>query len=126
MEQLHIDPIPYKTPYIFFDPDKGEFTIKGMSCSENAGEFYKPVLDWLDKYIENPSPNGTLITVNLEYFNTSSAKCLMDVFEKIARLNKKGYQIKINWYYEEDDEDMYMAIEDFSEVIDLPFNMIAC
>ena len=35
-----------------------------------------------------------------------------------------GTDVKVNWYYEEDDEDMLAAGEDYQAIIDLPFKMI--
>ena len=35
-----------------------------------------------------------------------------------------GTEVKVNWYYEEDDEDMLEAGEDYQAIIDLPFKMI--
>ena len=39
--------------------------------------------------------------------------------------NKSGNEVAINWYYEEDDEDMLEAGEDYDAIIDLPFKLIA-
>jgi len=38
--------------------------------------------------------------------------------------NLSGTEVKVNWYYEEDDEDMLEAGEDYQAIIDLPFKMI--
>ncbi len=113
-----------KTPYIKFDPNTGVLEMKGRSIPENAVEFYKPLVDWLDKYAQDPKEH-TVVNVQLEYFNTSSSKCILDVFKKLEDINKQeGKEVVINWYYEEDDEDMLEAGEDYQSILKIPFKMI--
>lgn len=113
-----------KTPKLDFDPEAGKFSIAGRSIPENSIEFYTPVYEWIDNYIAL-SKELTIVDVKLEYFNTSSSKCLVEVFRKFEKLHTKGSQVVINWFYEEDDEDMQESGEDFMEIIRIPFNMIA-
>jgi len=112
-----------KTPFVKFDSDKGLVEIKGRSIPENSIEFYKPLIDWLDKYADQPS-GKTSVNIKLEYFNTSSSKCILDIFRKLELIHKKGNEVEINWYYEEDDEDMFEAGEDYQSIINIPFKMI--
>jgi hypothetical protein len=112
-----------KTPYIRFDGEKGLVEIKGRSIPENSIEFYKPLIDWLEKYGAQPSEE-TSVNIQLEYFNTSSSKCILDIFKKLELIYKKGSPVEINWYYEEDDEDMFEAGEDYQSIINIPFKMI--
>lgn len=111
-----------KTPELKFDPEKGHFSISGRSIPENSIEFYKPLFEWLDNYSEQVSQT-TELDVKLEYFNTSSSKCLVEIFRKLEKLQEKGSEVKVNWYYEEDDEDMEESGEDFQEIIDVPIVM---
>jgi len=62
--------------------------------------------------------------VKLEYFNTSSSKCILDVFKKLEMIHKAKNDVEIKWYYEEDDEDMLEAGEDYESIIRVPFEMI--
>ena len=64
------------------------------------------------------------MNVQLEYFNTSSSKCILDVFKKLESIQKGKQEVIINWYYEEDDEDMLEAGEDYESIIRVPFKMI--
>ena len=113
-----------KTPYIKFDPKNGVLEMTGRSIPENAVEFYKPLVEWLDKYSQNPNEK-TVVNVQLEYFNTSSSKCILDVFKKLEDINKKDdKEVIINWYYEEDDEDMLEAGEDYQSILKIPFKML--
>jgi hypothetical protein len=105
-----------KTPSVDFDPKKGELEIKGRSIPENSIEFYKPLVDWLEEYSDSTA-SKTTVNVHLEYFNTSSSKCILDVFKKLESIHKSSNEVLINWYYEEDDEDMLEAGEDYESII---------
>ncbi len=122
MKSINIEGTP-KTPDVNFDHDKGNLLLKGRSIPENSVEFYKPLVNWLGEYSNNPKAK-TVCEIQLEYFNTSSSKCLLDLFKKMEAMNKNGCEVIINWYYEEDDEDMLEAGEDYQSIIDVPFKMI--
>jgi len=109
-----------KTPTINFNTN-GELLIKGRSIPENSVEFYKPVIDWLSEYNNSPQAE-TKVKVQLEYFNTSSSKCILDIFKKLESLENTN--LSIAWYYEEDDEDMLEAGEDYMAIISIEFEMI--
>ena len=122
MKSLIIEGTP-KTPTIRFDSKAGIFEIKGRSIPENSVEFYKPLTDWLDSYKDQPLPKTT-VDVRLEYFNTSSSKCILEVFKKLEVIHKAQFEVEVNWYYEEDDEDMLEAGEDYESIIRVPFKMM--
>lgn len=122
MEKLRIEGTP-KTPTIKFDPESGKLLIQGRSIPENSIEFYKPLVDLLEEYTAAPKTN-TNVDIVLEYFNTSSSKCILDVFKKLEKIKSEGSEVIINWHYEEDDEDMLEAGEDYQAIINIPFKMI--
>jgi hypothetical protein len=97
--------------------------LKGRSIPENSIEFYKPVVDALEDYSKDPN-ESTKVNIQLEYFNTSSSKCILDLFKKLESIHSSGKEVIINWYYEEDDEDMLEAGEDYEAIIKVPFKMI--
>jgi len=111
-----------KTPTVNFNSN-GKIEIKGRSIPENSIEFYKPLVDWLEAYSSKPQ-ELTEVNVQLEYFNTSSSKCILDVFKKLESISKAGNNVIVNWYYEEDDEDMLEAGEDYQSIIKIPFKMV--
>ncbi|MBN2893946.1 MAG: DUF1987 domain-containing protein [Bacteroidales bacterium] len=113
-----------KTPTIKFEPDSGVLEMKGRSIPENAIEFFKPLVDWLEDYSKQ-CKQLTQANIQLEYFNTSSSKCILDIFKKLESINKQDEKdVVINWYYEEDDEDMLEAGEDYQSILKIPFKMI--
>ena len=122
MESIKIEGTP-KTPTVNFDAT-GTLELKGRSIPENSIEFYKLLVDWLDEY-NGAAVSETNVVIQLEYFNTSSSKCILDVFKKLEAIHNGGSsQILINWHYEEDDEDMLEAGEDYQAIINVPFKMI--
>ena len=122
MGKIAIEGTP-KTPTVNFDPETGVLELKGRSIPENSIEFYKPVVDALDDYSKG-AKDGTKINIQLEYFNTSSSKCILDLFKKLEGIHISGKEVIINWFYEEDDEDMLEAGEDYEAIIKVPFKMI--
>ncbi len=122
MEPIIIEGTP-KTPSIKFDTGEGVFEIKGRSIPENSVEFYKPLNEWLDQYMQVPL-DKTVVNIRLEYFNTSSSKCILDVFKRLETIHKSKHDVEINWFYEEDDEDMLEAGEDYDSIIKVPFKMV--
>ena len=122
MEQLLINPTKI-TPLVEFDPDQGVLEIRGRSSPENSILFYRKIIDSLDKYVLS---GGKALTANiaLEYFNTSSSKCLFDVFRKLSAIKDSGKNVVINWLYEEEDDDIMEAGEDYRDLLGLPFNFI--
>ncbi|MFO7922065.1 MAG: DUF1987 domain-containing protein [Bacteroidales bacterium] len=122
MEPIIIEGTP-KTPSVRFDARQGVVEIKGRSIPENSIEFYKPLVDWLEQYAGSPA-DKTSVNIHLEYFNTSSSKCILDVFKKLEAIHKAKNDVTVNWYYEEDDEDMLEAGEDYESIIRIPFKMI--
>lgn len=110
-----------KTPSIILSRDNGILEIKGKSIPENSLEFYRPVFEWLDNYALAPA-TVTELKVSLEYFNTSSSKCLLDIFRRLETINISGKsQVKVSWYYDADDEDMMEAGEDYQALVKIPF-----
>jgi len=114
-----------KTPFIDFDSKTGVLELKGKSIPENSVAFYKPLLEWLDNY--NASPNvSTVLNFQLDYFNTSSAKIIADILKKLDRLQDSGLSnVVINWFYQDIDEDMLEAGEDYMTFTKTVFNLIS-
>lgn len=111
------------TPYIHFDSTAGKLEMKGRSIPENSLEFYQPVYEWLDKYVKEPN-SKTVVHVQFDYFNTSSSKCILDILKRVDKLDGLGKDVLIKWFYDENDEDMMEAGEDYSDLLDSPFEIV--
>lgn len=110
------------TPYVLIDPAKGILEMKGRSAPKASVEFYHPIISSINPgfYV------GSTLTANfaLEYFNTSSSKCLFDVLKRLALIEKAGRSVTVNWFYDVDDEDMLETGEDYEAILDMKFNFI--
>lgn len=114
-----------KTPNIILDSEKGLVEISGRSIPENAVEIFKPVLEWLEEYSQKPQVE-TCVNLKLEYFNTSSSKSILSILKRIEGLGRdEKSKVSVNWFYEQDDEDMLEAGEDFDAIIKVPFKMVS-
>ena len=109
-----------KSPHVHFNAVGGILELKGRSIPENALDFYKPLIEWMGEWVKS-SPAKTEFHVHLEYFNTSSSKCLLDLFRKLEPL---GDNATVLWHYEADDEDMLEAGEDYEAILSVPFRMV--
>ncbi len=123
MRNLIIEPTT-KTPKIILNADVNVFEISGRSIPEDSVGFYRKVIDWIDDYSKNPNPK-TNFKFQLEYFNTSSSKCLLDVFRRLEKMYKSGNQIEITWCYDADDEDMKETGEDYKALLEVPFDLVS-
>ncbi len=122
MDALKVE-ATHVTPNISFDANTGVLEMKGRSIPENSLEFYQPVYEWLDKYMEDPHEK-TVVHLRFDYFNTSSSKCILDILKRIDRINSNGNDVFIKWYHDSNDEDMMEAGEDYSDLLDAPFEII--
>ena len=111
------------TPKVIFDPSNNFFEISGRSLPEDAILFYEPILAWLNKYSYNPNIL-TELNIKLNYFNTASSKLILDILMILEEMVDNNKQCIIKWYFEEDDEYMEEAGEEYSDLIDVPFELI--
>jgi len=104
------------TPTITLDKERGVLEISGRSLSEDSVEFYNPVLAWIAEYAKNPN-DSTAFVFKLEYSNTASSKLIQDIMCALEKIK----EMKIIWYYQEEDEDMEQAGYEFAELVEIPF-----
>lgn len=124
MDTFRLESTP-RTPLVNLNPDSGVFEMKGKSIPENSTVFYKAMFDWLAAYVEQPA-SKTVLNIQMDYFNTSSSKSVVDFFKKLESLHKSGKsEVEINWLHNEEDEDMQEAGEDYKSIIKVPFNIIS-
>jgi hypothetical protein len=121
MKELKISPTK-NSPDIILSPD-GMIKITGRSIHENVAEFFAPVEEWINDYVEVPA-DVTCVDMNLEYFNSASAKVFIHLLERLKHVNLKNRKFIFNWYYEDGDEDILERGEYFASVLDVPFNFI--
>lgn len=119
------------TPKINFDANTNIFEVSGFSRPENVIGFFKPILNWLEKFnTENLEKSidyeKTIITFNakLTYFNSASSKFLLDILLELYKFQSNGNTIVINWYYEDGDDEILESGEELADMVGMPFNFI--
>jgi hypothetical protein len=130
MEKLIIEPTA-NSPRIVLDPESRNFEFSGESRPENVRKFYLPVLEWLETYTtaqealhDDERTFGLQCQFNFEYFNSTSAKYILDIFKSLNAINALGIELDIKWLYEEDDEDMLEVGQEMSRMSKLSFEYI--
>ena len=92
--------------------DSSSCSIKGECYPEDISEFSGPVMEALRESIS--SSKDFTVTIELYYFNSSSAKFLFDFFEYLDQAGEDK-QIRIIWKYRTEDDAMEEAGSEFEE-----------
>ncbi|OQX09938.1 MAG: hypothetical protein BWK76_21470 [Desulfobulbaceae bacterium A2] len=125
MQELIIDATK-SSPRIHFDPVRHVLEIRGESYPENATKFYTPVFAWLSEYLAGLGEEPVTVNVSISYFNSSSSKALMNLFDQFEEGCRSGRRITVNWYYDPENETALECGEEFKEdSCDLPFHLVA-
>ena len=123
MEPLHIEGTD-KTPLVRFDPTAGSLEISGCSIHENSDRFFTPVLDRVEAYAKAPA-RRTVVRIALTYFNSSSAKYLLDMLRLLDEAHASGLgSVSLEWLFDEGDLDMQEAGEDYKGLLEMPVKLI--
>ncbi|MEW5729444.1 MAG: DUF1987 domain-containing protein [Pseudomonadota bacterium] len=124
MENLAI-PATERSPEVDFDFTAGRLSLKGESYPEDASAVFGPLFSALDRFLAEPGPD-VRFDLELIYFNSSSAKALMNMFQMLERAAEAGRRVTVNWIFAAEDETMKEFGEDFSEDLDhVSFNLVA-
>ncbi len=124
--QPFISPATESTPHVIFDPEKNIFEMKGESRPENAKAFYDPLIEWIKSFCaatleQNDHSARLFFTIHFEYFSSSSAKYLMNIFGRLEELHNNNIPVEIRWLYTEIDLEMKESGEEFQKLLTLPF-----
>ncbi len=112
-----------QTPLVDFKIT-GELKIEGKSYPEDPMKFFGPILDWLKELKKSPPPK-ILLTVQLDYFNTSTSKLVLVIFKLLESIHLYGKsEVKIIWFYHNHDEDMTESGKDYKSLVDVPFELV--
>lgn len=122
------------SPQITLNPETFKFEISGESRPEDAGKLFVQVLGWLEEYLAsnkadfkkkaNHTPIKIVFEFSLVYFNTVSAKYILEILRCLHLYHSKDIDIKVKWYYKAKDEDMEESGEEFARLVNVPFEFI--
>jgi len=115
MQRIFYQPTD-RSPLVDFDFPNHHLTMEGESYPEDAAAFFGPLLEALEAYLDQLDDSAEVVfDFRMSYFNSSSAKSLMNMFQLLESAAQAGRNVTINWYYLEDDDTMEEFGEDFSE-----------
>jgi len=114
MQNLTI-PATARTPAIDFDFGKNHLKLSGESYPEDVTEFYNPVFSALDAYLSTLGSGSCRFDFELIYLNSSSAKAVMMLMDKLDAAAAKGAAVDVHWFYDEEDDTMQELGEEFGE-----------
>lgn len=129
MRKLIIEPT-VSSPKVILDPDRNKFEISGESRPADVATFYEEIINWMDDYshhLAKSQDQKEPVTFDLEfeYFNSSSAKYILDFCKQIGNARSKGKEIQVRWHYDDDDMDMLEVGREMSRMAKFPFEYIA-
>jgi hypothetical protein len=117
------------TPEVILDPEKKIYKISGESRPSDVREFYDQIIAWLidfrqDLTKSNDKKEPVDFTFNLEYFNSSSSKLVLDICKILSALKLNGFNVNIKWCYDHEDIDMLEVGKELSIIVKVPFDYV--
>jgi hypothetical protein len=104
-----------RTPSIEFNWADGKFAIRGESYPEDVRKFYDPPVKAFRAWVESSGMQPIEFELAFVYFNSSTAKVLMDLFELLEEIAGDGRSVSIAWVHAEDDDNLKELGEEFGE-----------
>lgn len=115
-----------RSPEIDFNFAENNFSMRGESYPEDVSEFFGEIMKQFYEYVADLVDAEITFTFELIYFNSSTAKVLMGLFDRLDEIAEEGNKVIINWYFEEDDDNMEELGEEFGEDLEhAEFNLVS-
>ncbi|MDR3672963.1 MAG: DUF1987 domain-containing protein [Holophaga sp.] len=113
MENTFI-PAMERSPEVDFRFQENRLALRGEAYPEDAAAFFGPLLKQLSTYCETLQGQELQVEFQLDYFNTSSAKALMNMIQIFENAVRSGAKVSLRWCFQKDDDVMREFGEDFS------------
>jgi hypothetical protein len=108
-------PATDRSPFVHFDFENNDFILKGESYPEDITSFYGELIQKLEVHLRSLEGGALAFKFELIYFNSSTAKILMGLFEMLDECAKRGTEVTITWQFEEGDDNMEELGKEFAE-----------
>jgi hypothetical protein len=103
-----------RTPEVGLDENKHCATIAGECYPEDAEKFFNSVNLALESYFSKGFDSLNL-EIKLVYFNSSSARALMELMDDLEARSAQGVSVRVEWFHDEDDDITKEFVEDIVE-----------
>ena len=126
MESLRIEKGD-TTPLLDFNIESMEFLLEGESRPVNVLTYFEPVMKWLDEFVQLPNKQneGLDFHFKLEYYNSSSAKFIFNIFKRLKVIQEQGISVTMFWFHDVLDEDLLECGQEYEKILGLKFEYIA-
>ncbi len=114
MENINITATD-RSPEVDFDFSSNTFALRGESYPEDVNEFFGPIIEKLENHLENLSDASVTFIFEFIYFNSSTAKILMSLFELLDETAENDNKVVVEWHFDEEDDNMEELGEEFGE-----------
>lgn len=108
-----------RSPEIDFDFENNVYLVKGESYPEDVTAFFGPVMGQLEERLGGLDGASVRFTFELIYFNSSTAKVLMSLFDALDDTAKRGNDVVVTWVFEAGDDNMEEMGEEFGEDLEV-------
>ena len=104
-----------RSPEVRLDVANRVISFAGEAYPEDAAAFWGPILQDMQSIAEQEPEELLQVDFRLAYFNSSSAKALMNIFQLLESAAETGAKIRVRWYFQDGDDTIEESGEDFSE-----------
>ena len=102
-----------RTPEVELNPEQGTLSMIGESYPEDIRTYYEPIMVALEQFAAT-QPSDFKITIKLTYFNSGSARALMELLDAIDEAAQGNFNAELNWYCDPDDDITREFVEDIA------------
>ena len=92
-----------RTPEILLNADAGTLVLSGESYPEDVTAFYSTLSDAITAFFDS-SERAFDVSIKLTYFNSSSARSLMELLDLLDTAAGQGRQVSVQWYCDAEDD----------------------
>lgn len=115
-------PATTSTPRISFEPTINRLLLSGESYPENSFYFYAPIFASIKAHLATGQPLN--LDINIDYMNSSSTKCMLDLLDLLEDHFGKGNKVAIVWRYHRENPRSFDLAEEFCEEVTFPFTIV--
>ena len=108
-------------PGIAYYPASNKLELIGRSIPENPELIFRHLDEWITIHFQK---NGGLdVNFRLEYINSGSSKYLYEILKRLTSFGRTGKQVRMKWFYEEDDEAILELGEHYRDMAGIPLEI---